>query len=81
MLTWISRVSAAEQPPETQHHQPVRGRLTAIGRRTDSGERSTLLVINEIDGSWSSHGLGTPGVTLSKADAVAMCEPILERAR
>ena len=52
-----------------------------IGRRTDSGTRSTLLVINKIDGSWSFHGAGAPGVKLSKADAVAVCKSILERAR
>jgi hypothetical protein len=74
-------VSTPEQPPETPHHQPERGRLIVIGRRTDSGTRSTLLVINKIDGSWSFHGAGAPGVKLSKADAVAVCKSILERAR
>ena len=55
--------------------------MTALGRRTDSGERCTLLVINEIDDSWSFHGLGAPGVKLSKADTVALAEAILGRAR
>jgi hypothetical protein len=31
----------------TPHHQPERGRLIAVGRRSDSGTRSTLLVTNE----------------------------------
>ena len=66
---------------ETQHQRPERGRVTALGRRTDSGERCTLLVINEIDDSWSFHGLGAPGVKLSKADTVALAEAILGRAR
>ena len=65
--------------PETQHQRTERGRVTVLGRRTDSGERCTLLVINELDGSWSFHGLGAPGVKLSKADTVALAESILER--
>lgn len=67
--------------PDTQHQHRERGRVTAIGRRTDSGERCTLLVIHELDGSWTFHGLGAPGVKLSQTDTVAMAESILERAR
>lgn len=76
-------MNAAEQLPDTQHpHQyRERGRLTARGRRTDDGSMCTLLVIHELDGSWAFHGLGAPGVTLSKADMVALAESILERAR
>jgi hypothetical protein len=45
--------------PETQQHRPCgRGRLVALGRRTDNDKRGTLLVVNEADGSWSFHGLG-----------------------
>jgi hypothetical protein len=66
---------------DIQHQQQERGRVTALGRRTDSGERCTLLVINELDGSWSFHGLGAPGVKLSKADTVALAESILARAQ
>jgi hypothetical protein len=57
--------------PETQQ-QRERGRVTVLGRRTDSGERCTLLAIHEIDGAWSFQGLGAPVVTLSKADTVAL---------
>ncbi len=67
--------------PETEHQQRERGRLQAFGRRTDSGERCTLLVIHELDGGWTLHGLGAPGVKLSKADMVALAESILERAQ
>ena len=74
-------MSAAEQLPETQQQRTERGRVTAIGRRTDSGERCTLLVVNETDGAWSFHGLGAPGVKLSQTDTVALAEAILERAR
>ncbi|MGH3887762.1 MAG: hypothetical protein ACRDSZ_14555 [Pseudonocardiaceae bacterium] len=45
--------------PETEQHRPRgRGRLVALGRRTDNDKRCTLLVVNEADGSWSFHGLG-----------------------
>jgi hypothetical protein len=74
-------VSAAEQLPETQHQHRERGRLTARGWRTDDGTMCTLLVIHELDGRWSFHGLGVPGVRLSKADIVALVESILEHAR
>ena len=39
------------------------------------------LVINELNGIWTFHGLGAPGVRLSKVDMVALAESILERAR
>ena len=67
--------------PDSEHQQRERGRLQAFGRRTDSGERTTLLLIHELGGSWSFHGLGVPGVKFSAADMVALCESILERAR
>ena len=74
-------MNAAEQLPETQHHRTERGRVIAIGRRTDSGERCSLLVINELNGAWTFHGLGAPGVKLSQADMVTLVEQILVRAR
>jgi hypothetical protein len=52
-----------------------------FGRRTDSGERCTLLVIHELDGGWTFHGLGAPGVKLSKANMVTLAESIPERVR
>ena len=55
--------------------------MTVRGRRTDDGSMCTLLVIHEIDGAWTFHGLGAPGVTLSKAGMVALAESILVRAR
>ena len=65
--------------PET--HKPERGRLSVIGRCTDHGEHTTLLVVHEIDGAWTFHGLGAPGVKVSKADAVVVAQAILGRAR
>ncbi|MGH3777294.1 MAG: hypothetical protein ACRDRR_16460 [Pseudonocardiaceae bacterium] len=67
--------------PQTHHHKPERDRLTAIGRATDDGSHTTLLVVHEVDGAWTIHGLGAPGVTLSKKDTIALAESILERAR
>jgi hypothetical protein len=72
-------VSAAEHQPETQHQRTERGRLTAHGRRTDDGSRCTLLVINELDGAWTFHGLGAPGMRLSAIDMVELATVILER--
>ena len=54
--------------------------MVALGRRTDNDQRGTLLVVNEADGSWSFHGLGaSAGVTLGKADTLALVELILAR--
>ena len=66
---------------ETLHSQSERGRLNAQGRRTDDNSCCTLLVIHEADGSWAIHGLGAPGVRLSKAEMIALAESILDRAR
>jgi hypothetical protein len=67
--------------PETeQHRSRGRGRLVALGRRTDNDKRCTLLVVNEADGPWSFHGLGaSTGVQLGKADTLALVELILAR--
>ena len=66
---------------DIQHQQRERGRVAVQGRCTDDGSKCTLLLVHELDGSWTFHGLGAPGVTLSKADTVALVESILERAR
>lgn len=58
-----------------------RARLVAQGRRSDDGSSTTLVIIQEENGSWSVHGLGAPGVTLSKADMITLAESILARAR
>ena len=55
--------------------------MAVQGRSTDDGSRCTLLLVHELDGSWTFHGLGAPGVKLSKADTVALAESILERSR
>ncbi len=67
--------------PDIQNEQRERGRLRASGKSTDNGSRTTLLLVHEHDGSWTFHGLGAPGVTLSQADTVALAGSILERAR
>jgi hypothetical protein len=67
--------------PDIEHQQRERGRLTTRGRTTDDGSRTTLLVVHELDGSWTIHGLGAPGVKLSAAEMVALCEQILAGAR
>ena len=68
--------------PETLHSQRERDRLQAQGHRTDDADsRCTLLVIHEADGSWAIHGLGAPGVRLTRDVMVRLAEQILERAR
>ena len=67
--------------PETEHKQRERGRMAMQGRCTDDGSKCTLLLVHELDGSWTFHGLGAPGVKLSKADTVALAESVLERSR
>ena len=68
--------------PKSLHSQHERGRLHAQGHRTDDPDsRCTLLVIHEADGSWAIHGLGAPGVRLTKAEMVALAESILATAR
>jgi hypothetical protein len=39
-----------------------------------------LVFIHEADGSWAIHGLGAPGVRLSKVERVALTESICVRA-
>ena len=69
--------------PETEPRRSCgRGRLVALGRRTDNDECCTLLVVNEADDSWSFHGLGaSAGVKLGEADTVALLELIRARTR
>jgi hypothetical protein len=63
------------------HSHRERGRLQAPGQRTDDNTPHTLLIINEADGSWVIHGLGAPGVRLTKDVMVTVAEAILKRAR
>jgi hypothetical protein len=58
-----------------------RARIVAQGQRSDDGSTATLVIIHEENGSWSIHGLGAPGVTLSKTDITAVAESILGRVR
>jgi hypothetical protein len=67
--------------PETLHSQRERGRVHAQGRRTDDRSDCTLLVIHQADGSWAIHGLGAPGVRLTRDVMVTLAETILGRAR
>jgi hypothetical protein len=44
----------------------------AQDHRTGDNSDCTLIVIHELNGFWAIHGLGAPGMRLSKADAVAV---------
>ncbi len=67
--------------PKSLHSQHERGRIHAQGRRTDGGSACTLLIINEADGSWTIHGLGAPGVRLTRDAMMVLAAQVLERAR
>jgi hypothetical protein len=54
-----------------------RARVTVQGRCTDGNSRATLIVIHELGGSWAIHGLGAPGVRLSRTVTIALAEAIL----
>jgi len=78
----VSIVNDIPDISKTLHSQRERGRLQAQGHRTDDVDsRCTLLVIHEADGSWAIHGLGAPGVRLTRDKMVALAESILELAR
>lgn len=65
-----------EPPQRRGRHE--RGRMVAQGRNTGDNRTSTLLVVVENDGSWTFHGLGVPGVRISKSDAVDLAQRILK---
>ncbi|MGH3984881.1 MAG: hypothetical protein ACREX8_16485 [Gammaproteobacteria bacterium] len=67
--------------PEAQHQRTERGRLQAYGRWTDDGRRCVLLVNHDSTARGLFHRLGAPGLRLSEADTVALCDSILGRAR
>lgn len=51
--------------------------MAVRGRRTDDGGDNTLIVVHENNSAWTFHGLGAPGVKISKADAVTWAGGIL----
>ncbi len=63
--------------PPMRRGERERGRMVAPGRSSADGSRCTLLVVHENDGSWSFHGLGVPGVTVSGDDAMALARGIV----
>ncbi len=64
--------------PPTRRGEREHGRMAAQGRCSDDGSDHTLLVVHENDGSWSFHGLGATGVKISRADATALAQGILQ---
>jgi hypothetical protein len=77
----VFRVIDIPEVPTSLHSQRERGRLHAQGRSTDDNSNCTLLVIHEADSSWAIHGLGAPGVRLTKAKIIELAEAILRQAR
>jgi hypothetical protein len=60
-----------------------RSRLTADGKRTDDGDRCTLLVVGETGGTWARypHGADPLGVRLSEEQARRAAQAILDGGR
>lgn len=81
----ICRVNAAEQPPEmpaTPHSPRERGRIPAQAQPiNDNSDHTPLIFTHEKDGSWTIHGLGAPGLTLTADKMTNLAESILDRAR
>jgi hypothetical protein len=71
--------------PKDLHSQRERGRLQTPGHHTGDDSRctllSTLLIINEADGSWVIHGLGAPSVRLTRDVMISVAQAILRVAR
>ncbi len=55
--------------------------MAVQGQRCDDGSDHTLLVVHENDGRWTIHGLGAPGVRISKADAIGIAQGIIWAAK
>lgn len=68
------------QLPE-RHGAHEAGRMAVQGRRTDDDSDSTLVVVHENDGSWTFHGLGAPGVRLTRSDAVEIAQGICKASK
>ena len=49
-----------------------RGRMAVYGKRTDNGERCTLVVVAEVGGTWAfyPHGAAQLGVRVAAPEAV-----------
>lgn len=75
LVTDIPEVPEQHQPDRL----PERSRMTTHGRRTNDNTDRTLLVIHEGDGSWSIHGLGAPGIRLTRDRMVVLVETILRQ--
>ncbi len=48
--------------------------MVVVGKRSDTGEKCTLLAVWEVGGDWClyPHGVGTLGVRLSRAEAARL---------
>ena len=59
-----------------------RGRMAVYGKRTDNGERCTLVVVAEVGRTWAfyPHGVAQLGVRVDQQEAVKVAEAILDGA-
>lgn len=78
---WV-RFDGEQRPVSVRPHlvrvvARERGRVGVDGRRIDNGSECALVVVQENDGSWRCHGLGTSGLTLLEASIVGLAKSIL----
>ena len=69
--------------PAAAQLQNERSRVIVEGKRTDDGDRCTLVVIQEVGGTWAlyPHGWGKFGVRLNNGEAVTVAQAILHEAQ
>ncbi|MGB6162619.1 MAG: hypothetical protein WCF33_16935 [Pseudonocardiaceae bacterium] len=64
---------------ETSHSHREPGQIQL--QSTDNSDHTSLIFTHEADGSWTIHGLGVLGLTLTADKMIALAESILGRAR
>ncbi|MGH3932570.1 MAG: hypothetical protein ACRDTF_21650 [Pseudonocardiaceae bacterium] len=77
-------VKARHTPaPAVMQRNNERSRVVMDGRRTDDGDRCTLIMIHEVGDTWVfyPHGAGQFGVRLTKVDAVKVAQVVLAGAQ
>ena len=67
-----------ESQPVVMQRANERSRVALDGRRTDDGNRCTLVAVCETDGTWAlyTHGMAQLGVRIAKADAQTLAAAI-----
>lgn len=67
-------------PWPLRHRDKERSRLVAEGQRTDNGELCSLMLVDEVGGTWAAypHGAAQLGVRLSRTEALRVAQKIIK---